>query len=171
MKKWSLLGLVIGLICSIGSSVDQSPPSCSITRATFGGWQDYSLTNGLITLLVVPDIGGRAIQFELGTHPFVNPELVGKALPRDQNDRGHKWAKYGGDKDWLALQGFDASDEWAGPPDYTIDGSRYAAEVIKDTPEEVALKVTSPRDSRRLVDTIVLGCVEWETSPKRCGRA
>jgi hypothetical protein len=148
MKKYSFFGLVLGLICSIGTSVD--PPSCSITRATFRGWQDYSLANGLITLLVVPDIGGRAIQFELGTHPyfFVNPELAGKILPREENERGHKWANYGGDKDWLAPQGFDTSDQWAGPPDYTIDGSRYAAKVIKDTPDEVALQLTSPPDER-----------------------
>jgi hypothetical protein len=150
MKRRGFLSLIIGMICLIGASVDQVTPSCSITRSTFKGWQDYSLSNGLITLLVVPDVGGRAIQFELGTHPyfFVNPELAGKILPRDENDRGSEWANYGGDKDWLAPQGFDASDEWAGPPDYTIDGSRYTAEVIKDTPEEVALQVTSPPDER-----------------------
>jgi hypothetical protein len=74
--------------------------------------------------------------------------LAGKILPREENERGHKWANYGGDKDWLAPQGFDTSDQWAGPPDYTIDGSRYAAKVIKDTPDEVALQLTSPPDER-----------------------
>jgi hypothetical protein len=150
MRKYGFLALIAVLICSIGASVDQSPSICSIARTTFQGWHAYSLTNGLITLRVVPDIGGRAIQFEMGTHAyfFVNPELAGKILPREENDRGHKWANYGGDKDWLGPQGFDAADEWAGPPDYNLDGSAYASEIVKDTPDEVAVRVTSPPDER-----------------------
>jgi len=125
-------------------------PACSISRTTFMGWQTYRLTNGVVALTIAPDLGGRALQFELGQHAyfFANRELAGKVVPREQNDRGRAWANYGGDKDWLAPQGFDAADQWAGPPDYTIDGSRYAAEVVRDTPEEVALRVTSPPDDR-----------------------
>ena len=65
--------------------------SCSLTRTTFRGWQAYRLSNGLVKLTVTPDIGGRAIQYELGSHSyfFVNPELAGRVLPREQNDRGH----------------------------------------------------------------------------------
>ena len=127
-----------------------APPACSIARTTFMGWQVYRLTNGLVALTIAPDLGGRALQFELGQHAyfFVNRELAGKVVLREQNDRGHAWANYGGDKDWLAPQGFDAANQWAGPPDYNIDGSRYAADVVRDTPEEAALRVTSPPDDR-----------------------
>ena len=54
--------------------------SCSLTRTTFRGWQAYRLSNGLVKLTVTPDIGGRAIQYELGSHSyfFVNPELAGR---------------------------------------------------------------------------------------------
>ena len=124
--------------------------SCSLTRTTFRGWQAYRLSNGLVKLTVTPDIGGRAIQYELGSHSyfFVNPELAGRVLPREQNDRGHDWANYGGDKDWLGPQGFDSADQWAGPPDYNIDGSPYTAAIAKENADEVALRVTSPADDR-----------------------
>src|SRR3989475_10212096 len=63
--------------------------SCSLTRTTFRGWQAYRLSNGLVKLTVTPDIGGRAIQYELGSHSyfFVNPELAGGGPPPERNNR------------------------------------------------------------------------------------
>src|SRR5439155_24528157 len=71
--------------------------SCSLTRTTFRGWQAYRLSNGLVKLTVTPDIGGRAIQYELGSHSyfFLNPELAGRVLTREQQDRGPDWADHG----------------------------------------------------------------------------
>ena len=128
----------------------QTLPACTATRTTYKGWQAYRLTNGLVTLTITPDIGGRAIQYELGSHGFffVNPQLAGKVLPREQNDRGRAWANYGGDKDWLGPQGFDGADQWAGPPDYNIDGSPYAAEIVRESSEELAVRVAPPPDDR-----------------------
>lgn len=128
----------------------QSIARCSLERTTYKGWKVFRLTNGLVTLTIAPEIGGRAIQYELGAHAyfFVNPELAGKVLPREQNDRGREWANYGGDKDWLGPQGFDTAEQWAGPPDYNIDGSVFSAEVVSNTAEEVAVRVTSPPDDR-----------------------
>jgi hypothetical protein len=128
----------------------EAPPRCSVEQTTFKGWKAYRLTNGLVTLTIAPEIAGRAIQFELGSHAyfFVNPELAGKVLSREQNDRGRVWANYGGDKDWLGPQGFDTAEQWAGPPDYNLDGSRFAAEVVANNAGEVAVRVTSPPDDR-----------------------
>jgi len=142
--------LIIFWIGAARSAVGQTPPTCSLLKTSFKGWHAYRLTNGLVALTVTPDLGGRAIQYELGSHGyfFVNAELAGKVLPRDQNDRGHAWANYGGDKDWLGPQGFDTTDQWAGPPDYNIDGSAYSAEIVKESAEEVALYLTSPPDDR-----------------------
>ena len=68
-------------------------PRCSLEQTTFKGWKAYRLTNGLVTLTITPEIAGRAIQFELGSHSyfFVNPELAGKILPREQNEIGIVW--------------------------------------------------------------------------------
>jgi len=125
-------------------------PRCSIARTTYRGWKAFRLTNGLVTLTITLEIGGRAIQYELGDHAcfFVNPELAGKVLPREQNERGRAWANYGGDKDWLGPQGFDTAEQWAGPPDYNIDGSPFAAEIVRNNAEEVSVRVTAPPDDR-----------------------
>ena len=39
--------------------------SARLEKTQFNGWNAYRLTNGIVTLYVAPDIGGRAIQLEL----------------------------------------------------------------------------------------------------------
>ena len=116
----------------------------------YEGWKAYRLTNGLITLYVAPEIGGRAIQLELGdqTYFFVNKELVGKVLPESENNLKSGWANYGGDKVWPAPEGWMNDHEWPSIPYYILDGSPFKSEVVKNTPEEVAVRVTSPPDPR-----------------------
>ncbi len=144
---------VLALVTVFGAATParaQGVPRCSLERTTYKGWKVFLLTNGLVTLTIAPEIGGRAIQYDLGGHAyfFVNPELAGKVLTREQNDRGGDWANYGGDKDWLGPQGFDTAEQWAGPPDYNIDGSVFSADVVTNNAEEVAVRVTAPPDDR-----------------------
>jgi hypothetical protein len=98
-------------------------------------------------LFVAPDIAGRAIQLQLGDQEyfFVNKYLAGQVLPAEQNNSKSGWANYGGDKVWPAPGGRD-QNEWPGPPYYMLDGSKFGAEVVTETPSEVAVRVTSPRD-------------------------
>jgi len=86
--------------------------SARLESTQFQGWNAYRLTNGLITLYVAPDIGGRAIQLELGEKGlfFVNKDLAGKVLPAEQNDLKSGWANYGGDKVWPAPGGWVNDD-------------------------------------------------------------
>jgi Domain of unknown function (DUF4380) len=116
----------------------------------YRGWNAYRLSNGLVTLIVVPDIGGRAIQLQLGSKElfFVNPAFAGKVLPESQNNPKAGFANYGGDKLWPAPEGWMSDDQWPSIPYFTLDGSRYQAEVLTNTPQEVALRVTSPEDPR-----------------------
>lgn len=124
--------------------------TCHIQKATYNGWDVTELTNGLISLYIAPEIGGRAIQLELGGKGlfFVNKLLAGKILPPDQDDVKSGWANYGGDKVWPAPEGWDNDHEWASVPYYILDGSRYAFAIVKDTPDEAAVSVTSPKDPR-----------------------
>lgn len=127
-----------------------NPYAARIEKATYNGWNVTKLTNGLISLYVAPEIGGRAIQLELGGKGlfFVNKLLAGKILPPDQDDVKSGWANYGGDKVWPAPEGWDNDSEWASVPYYILDGSRFAFAIVKDTPSEVAVSVTSPKDPR-----------------------
>ena len=124
--------------------------SAKLEKTQFNGWNVYRLTNGIVTLYVAPDIGGRAIQLELGEKGlfFVNKDLAGKVLPAEQNNLKAGWANYGGDKVWPAPEGWMNDDQWPSIPYYILDGSKFASEVVTETPSEVAVRVTSPADPR-----------------------
>jgi hypothetical protein len=121
-----------------------------IERAQYHGWNVCRLTNGILSLDVAPDLGGRAIQLRLGDHEyfFVNKDLAGKVLPPEQNNVKAGWANYGGDKAWPGPEGWLNDEQWPSIPYYVLDGSKFAFEVVKETPEEVAARVTSPPDAR-----------------------
>jgi hypothetical protein len=124
--------------------------SARVEKTQFNGWNAYRLTNGIVTLYVAPDIGGRAIQLQLGEKGlfFVNNDLAGKVLPPEQNNVKAGWANYGGDKVWPAPEGWMGEDQWPSIPYYILDGSKYTAELVTETPAEVAVRVTSPADPR-----------------------
>jgi hypothetical protein len=124
--------------------------SARLEKTQFNGWTAYRLTNGIVSLYVTPDIGGRAIQLELGEKGlfFVNKDLAGKVLPPEQNNIKAGWANYGGDKVWPGPEGWMNEDQWPSIPYYILDGSKYKAELVTETPAEVAVRVTSPADPR-----------------------
>jgi hypothetical protein len=114
------------------------------------GWQTVCLSNGLINLQVLPEIGGRIIQFRLGGKEFlwVNPRLAGK-LPLSNGlaaDGG--WFNVGGDKLWPAPQGWDNDQQWPGPPDPVLDGQPYTLEKVPGQLGETAVRLTSGEDPR-----------------------
>ena len=149
MKRLLLFSL---LVVSLGCApVHAAPGACRVEASTYRGWQSFKLSNGLITLHVVPDIGGRVIQFELADHPFffVNGDLAGKVFPPEENGGGKGgWKNYGGSKLWPAPQGWQRDDQWPGPPDPVLDGGKYIGQILDTNAEHVAVAVTSPPDER-----------------------
>lgn len=121
-----------------------------LEKTQYRGWNVYKLSNGLISLYIAPEIGGRAIQLELGGEGlfFVNNDLAGKVLPESENNVKSGWANYGGDKVWPAPEGWMNDNEWPSIPYYVLDGSHFESQVVKDTPAEAAVRVTSPPDPR-----------------------
>ena len=121
-----------------------------VDRTQYKGWNVYRLTNGLVTLYVAPEIGGRAIQMQLGDQEyfFVNQEFAGKVLPPEQNNLKSGWANYGGDKVWPGPEGWSNDGQWPSIPYYILDGSKYDSEITSNNSGEVAVKVTSPKDPR-----------------------
>lgn len=116
----------------------------------YRGWQTLALRNGLIELHVVPEIGGRIMQFSLGSKGFlwVNPKLAGKASPATGLAPDGGWLNYGGDKLWPAPQGWDNDQQWPGPPDAVLDGQPYTLERIRAKRGETAIRLTSGKDQR-----------------------
>ena len=110
----------------------------------YRGWHAIRLSNGLISLIIVPQIGGRAIQLKLGDQElfFVNPAFAGKVLTEaDENPSTGQW-NYGGDKVWPAPEGWLSDDQWSSIPDYPLDGKPATATVI--TNNSVKSRFASP---------------------------
>jgi hypothetical protein len=119
-------------------------------NSTYKGWKSLCLSNGLVELQVLPDIGGRIIQFKLGGKEFlwVNPQLAGKLPPSNGLAAAGGWFNVGGDKLWPAPQGWDSDQQWPGPPDAVLDGQPYALEQLRGKRGETAIRLTSGKDPR-----------------------
>lgn len=155
-KHCARFAVVLRLFCLLGlAGAAQGQKSANtnaarIEKTQYRGWDVYRLSNGIISLDVAPQLGGRAIQLRLGEKEFffVNPDLAGEVLPESRNNPAAGWANYGGDKVWPAPEGWQNDDEWPSIPYYVLDGSKFDFATVTETPAEVAVRVTSPRDSR-----------------------
>lgn len=119
----------------------------SINLATdrIGEWFAVTVSNGLISISVVPELGGRLLDLSLGANQifYSNPRLRGKAIPRLQE--GESSRNYGGSKVWPAPQGWSNEHEWPGPPDPVLDYGTYdwKAEL---GPDVAIVHLRSPHD-------------------------
>ena len=110
------------------------------------GWVSYVMENGLITVAVVPQIGGRTMQYDLGGHPsiYVNPDEVGRVyVPQDTSS----WHNYGGYKVWPTPQNrwlVDGS-EWPPPPN--LDFGVYEASILSDSPDSSTIYLRGPAET------------------------
>ena len=59
----------------------------TVQPVVYKGWDVYVMKNDFVQLHVVPEIGGRVIQYALGEKEFfwVNPALIGKTLYQISN--------------------------------------------------------------------------------------
>ena len=119
-------------------------------KAEYRGWPSVALTNGLVEVQVVPEIGGRVIQFKLGDFEYlwVNADLAGKKPTPDGLGPGGAWLNYGGDKLWPAPQGWSGEDEWPGPPDAVLDGSPHSGAIVEAAGATAAVQLKSLEDPR-----------------------
>ncbi len=107
-------------------------------------WNSVNVQNEFVKLQIVPECGGRVMQYSLGGHDFFwnNPKLLNVAPPESGLDPEGGWLNYGGEKLWPAPQGWDNDQQWPGPPDAVLDGGAYA---IK-TSAENTVQLTSRKD-------------------------
>jgi len=146
--------------------------SAKLEQTQYRKWNVYKLSNGLVSLFIAPEIGGRAIQLQLGEQEyfFVNKDLEGKVLPESENNLQAGWANYGGDKVWPGPEGWMNDSEWVSIPYYILDGTHYQAEIVTNTPAEVAVRVTSPEDPRTGVQFIRTFHVYADTTRIKVGQ-
>jgi len=144
------LALALGCAPALRSQDAARPAACSLEEVHYRGWKALRLSNGLVTLHVVPQIGGRIIQAELGGRPYfwINPDTEGKVFPPEESGgaKDRAWKNYGGSKLWPAPQGWEREDQWPGPGDPVLDASPFRVEVLEKGPSAAALRLTSPDD-------------------------
>ncbi|MCX5655272.1 MAG: DUF4380 domain-containing protein [Planctomycetota bacterium] len=121
------------------------------SKSTYRGWESLALSNGLVEVQIVPQIGGRVIQFKLGDFEFlwVNPQLAGKLPPPSGLGPKGEWLNYGGDKLWPAPQGWDNDQQWPGPPDAVLDGGPHRGRIVVEKADDMhTVSLDSPEDKR-----------------------
>lgn len=109
---------------------------------TYKGWKVLSLGNGLIESHIVPDLGGRLMQFSMQGYDYL---FVNGALESLYPERieGKQWMNFGGEKVWPAPQGWDGEGYWPGPPDHILDEGVYECKIESDL-----VTLISPVDKR-----------------------
>lgn len=117
----------------------------TVSTMTYNGWENsYELTNGLVTVVVVPAIG-RIMFYGFVDGPNIlwdDPSLYGKTLPYGAPYRENgqiTWANFGGDKVWPTEQSqFPVINGRSWPPDHWFDGGAHQAQEIPN-----GVKITS----------------------------
>ena len=124
-----------------------SPP-CRVAKENYLGWTVVRLANGILELLVVPEIGGRVIQLRVGGLDllYVNPRHAGRVYRPEENNFNAGWKNYGGSKVWPAPQGWSSDAEWPGPPDPVLDGGIYSCHILEESRHTAAMHLESPPD-------------------------
>jgi hypothetical protein len=129
-----------------------SASDATAVHTEYHGWDAIKLQNRLVTALAVPEIGGRLMEFTLGSQQFlfVNQELLGKRFtPAEYQGDGTlvHWKNFGGAKTWPAPQGWDNDQQWHGPPDPVLDSGVYSHDLaLSHTGARVSMR--SPADMR-----------------------
>ena len=149
MRKQILFALCIAAVALTLIANAADVPACNLADSRYRGWKSHRLDNGLIALQIVPEIGGRIIQFTLGNKEFlwVNPQFAGRLPPPGGLAPDRSWLNYGGDKLWPAPQGWDNASQWPGPPGAVLDGEPYTYKPLPiGKAGEAALCLTSGND-------------------------
>ena len=100
----SSLALCAWPLSARASSSPHNP--CTVHSSTFAGWNAIEISNDWIRLDIVPQLGGRLMQFTFDGHPylFVNPKYRGRYFP-PSTAKNREWFNYGGDKLWPLPEG------------------------------------------------------------------
>jgi len=104
-------------------------------KADYFGWgKAYMVKNDLVTLAIVPDLGGRVMQYDLGTHPSIYIHESSKGdLPTSGN------TMIGG---FRQLPSPQSDFGWPSPP--AVDFGKYTPTVVKQSADSVIILLESP---------------------------
>jgi len=120
----------------------------TVRQADYRGWDAWWVERGPLTLILVPQVGGRIMNFHWHGHPlaFVNDQLAGRvedvAAVNDVRARKREldFLLWGGDKTWLAPQ-----PSWTDAlPFLDLDSGAYSIDFDHSEPQTLIVRMTSP---------------------------
>lgn len=132
MRKIALVTLVLITLVAACLSAEAR---VTVERIEYHGWTDsYRLSTGLYSLIVVPEIGGRIMEYSYDGRNAIwqNVDEFGRTYPIAKD-----WHNYGGYKTWIAPQ-----DLWSWPPDPMLDFGKANIEVFQNPKGLPVLKIT-----------------------------
>lgn len=97
----------------------------TVERTVYRGWADsYRLTAGDYSLVVVPEIGGRIMEYSLEGRNILweNQSEFGQTYPVTK-----EWHNFGGYKTWVSPEEY-----WGWPPDFMLDCGKANIEVLQN---------------------------------------
>lgn len=158
-----------------GSSTDRAEHA---VRPVDGRPGMIEVAAGPVRAVIAPSLGARVIRL---SHRGVdllwrNPELLDERsdplvsrsdplvspsdplVPRADRtalDDFATWQNWGGDKSWVAPQGWDDEDQWHGPPDRVFDGGEF--EVVTRSETSVGMRSDfDPATGLRMTRTVTV---------------
>jgi hypothetical protein len=92
------------------------------------------VTNNIITIAAVPKLGGRVMQYDLGTHPsiYVNPNMINKTITTGDSMVGG----------FRQLPSPQSDFGWPAPP--TLDYGQYKCIIRSNTADSCVVYLESP---------------------------
>jgi hypothetical protein len=139
-----------------GGSSAEPAANASAEEFNYSGWQAVRMSNGLVTLVAVPEIGGRIMEYKLGGHPllWVNPKELGKRYTPDELADGTTYLDFGGYRTVPVSQDGTATDSIS-----SLDTGRWTHEILTARGRRAEVKMTSPPDKAtglQITRTIVM---------------
>jgi len=144
------------LIIAIATFLTANSQSDSVnidTISDYNGWgwsEILVVKNNFITLAVIPAIGARVLQYDLGIDSFMisNPAFYGDLFhnPDGASPYDGSWG-YGGYKTWPAPQ-----DLWGWPPPPTLGWGNYNFEVFQTSKDSVVIWMKGQTEVKRTPD-------------------
>jgi hypothetical protein len=98
------------------------------------------LKNGIITLAAVPEIGGRVMQYDLGTHPsiYIHESMKGKDIVSGDSMIGG----------FRQLPSPQSDFQWPSPP--KVDFGVYTCSVLQNNSDSAVISLLSPIEDSNL---------------------
>ncbi len=140
-------GAGIGVVHGQTPSHARASSGCSVKAVTFKNWKAEEISNSLVRLTLVPQLGGRMMQVTFGDHDylFVNEQLQGQSFTPAQSLAQHKWFNYGGDKIWPMPEGEDDEQHWSSAVGAVLDMDPFAFETVSQG-TTCTVRLTGPVD-------------------------